>query len=86
MKVEDHVQYVKQLSDLQDSEGKRVSSIVLREVKRLFVLSGGNMEKCLKLLGVSRGRILRALEKEMRDSQIRAQELGVSFGRKKLNG
>ena len=79
-----HVEYVNKLVDLQDKEGKRLSTAVLRVYKKILRASGGNLKKFVGLVRITRKTMIRQMAREARSSVVKAKKLGRTFGEDKL--
>ena len=86
MKRNDHIKYIKDLTALQDSEGKRVSAGALRAIGKIYKASGGNLTRFIAMIQALRPALLKELVMEVKRSQLKAKKLGVQFGKQKLNG
>lgn len=79
-----HVEYVNKLVDLQDAEGKRLSTATLGAFKKLLRASDGDLRKLLGLVRITRKVMIRQMAREARSSAIKAKKLGRTFGEDKL--
>lgn len=79
-----HEEYVNDLVDLQNKEGKRLSAAAIRGLKKLLRASGGDLRKFVGLLRVTRKVFLRDLARMARQSGMKARKLGRKFGESKL--
>jgi hypothetical protein len=85
MKREDHIAYIKDLAHLQDSEGKRISDMVLKAIGRLLDASRGNPARFDAMVKAFKNEIVKKALVEIRISQMKAKKLGTDFGKQKLN-
>ena len=86
MKKDDHIKYIKDLTKLQDSEGKRISGLMLSAMGKLLRASMGSPQKFEAMVRALKARIVKEVLAEVKRAQLRAKRLGYDFGKQKLNG
>ena len=74
-----HKDYIKDLSKLQDTEGKRLSKALLSGMSKLLSASGGNPLRFRQMLKVMKKKLIQESLMEVRRSQLLAKKLGKSF-------
>lgn len=80
-----HEKYVNELTDLQDKEGKDISEAFLSIFGSMAKASSGNVKRFLAMIRLSKKKLIRDAVKMVKESQMKAKELGKEFGMVKLD-